>query len=97
MREEQHKKRSGTLICRTFHKRDQVRQQVTEADDVLLGFLFILTKYMFIWDSRSRLLAHHRSILDLPANMTFQGSIDPGSEAAILMSTAFVILFKNDN
>jgi hypothetical protein len=97
VREEQHKKRSGTLICRTFHKQDQVQQQVTKADDVLLSFLFILTKYMFIWDCRSRLPTHHQSILDLPANMTFQGSIDPGSEAAILMSTAFVILFENDS
>jgi hypothetical protein len=29
--------------------------------------------------------------------MTFQGSIDPGSEAAILISMAFVILIENDS
>ncbi len=63
------------------------------ADDVLLRFLFIFTEYMLIWDSTSRLPTHHHSIVNLPANMTFRGSIDPGSEATILMSTAFVILF----
>jgi hypothetical protein len=50
---------------------------------------------MLIWDSTSRLPTRHHSIVNLPANMTFRGNIDPGSEATILMSTAFVILFEN--
>jgi hypothetical protein len=90
-------KRSGTLICRTFHKQDQAQRQSWTIDDVLLSFLFILAKYMLIWDSRSQLLSHHQNIVNLPANIIFRGSIDPGSEATILMSTAFVILFENEN
>jgi hypothetical protein len=84
-------KRSGTPICRTFHKQDQDQRQSWTVDDVLLSFLFILAKYMLIWDSRSQLLAHHQDIVNPPANIIFRGSIDPGSEATILMSTAFVI------
>ena len=68
-----------------------------KVDVVLLCFLFILTEHMLIWDSRSWLPTQHQSIMDLPANMTFRGSIDPGSDATILMSTAFVILFENDS
>lgn len=52
---------------------------------------------MLIWDSRSQLLAHHQDIVNPPANIIFRGSIDPGSEATILMSPAFVILFENES
>jgi hypothetical protein len=90
-------KRSGKLICRTFHKQDQDQRQSWTVGDVLLSFLFILTKYMLIWDSRSRPLAYHQNIVNLPANIIFRGSIDPGSEVTILMSTAFVILFGNES
>jgi hypothetical protein len=65
----------------------------SQIEDVLLGFLFIFTKYMFVCATRSRLPAHHQGIMSSPANTTLRGSIDPGVEATILMSTAFVILF----